>query len=400
MDLIISRTAATAAADLEGLKAFLPDFGAKGLGYLLEYGTHARIGTTPETAGNLYLPRKAATFSRVAIGRSLRQFMCPWSEACIAYANTLVGDGGSLVLPVTDTRSGEWTLDPLIAFVGAQPGRKSGFLRRVQYGEFARPVALRPRPSVFSWFMQNAGAIYRVYLDNALKDDPGVADCLPVLDEIMADSEARDVIPQQLQTAMSLQAYYVGGIGYKGANLRFIHDKVSGSAPWRRYVDVGGGYGLLAAEASLDRDMGVEEALTVDISSLNEAYFQVFRSAPGSTLAAKTAFALSDVASFDFATPADALSFVGSFLYVPQPNRKAILKRAFDSLRPGGVLVIHENIKAPSYTTDYALMFEPEEIEGLMREHGRIRYFSSTSMEELDHAKVERKAVFRVVQKS
>ena len=69
-------------------------------------------------------------------------------------------------------------------------------------------------------------------------------------------------------------------------------------------------------------------------------------------------------------------------------------------LRPGGVLVVHENIKSRSYTRDYDLMFTVDELEGLLRPLAPIDYFLPTATVQIDGEAAGTKSVFRVLQRA
>jgi hypothetical protein len=75
------------------------------------------------------------------------------------------------------------------------------------------------------------------------------------------------------------------------------------------------------------------------------------------------------------------------------------VERAWEALNPGGILIIQENIKHPSYKRDYELMFEPEELDKLLQGFGEIGYYMSTATKAVQAALVERKTVYRIVHK-
>ena len=401
MDVLISRVESTVAPDLELVRGLEPGFGADGLGHILEYGTGARPGPTPASAASLYMPGDGTQHPRVAIGASMRLFRGAWAEALLAAASSLVAPGGRLILSVYDGRTGEWTKEDAAAFFGQEPERKSRFWHRRQLVELVcRSTPPKARPSVLSWFLARGLDIVEADAVGSESDDAGRTAARDVVRRLRDDRGAVGAVPASVATAMTRHAYYVGGISYKAAGLRFIHDTLSKGRPWRRLVDVGGGYGLLGAELLLDDACGVQHSTTVDISPLN----QTFAGVMGTTLALpagrSTEFVLSGGETYAWpAGGVDAISYVGSLLYVPKPLRADCVARAFAALEPGGVLIVHENIKAPSYKTDYDLMFEPAELDALLATHGTIRYFSSTALQQLEPATVAAKTVFRAVVK-
>ena len=96
----------------------------------------------------------------------------------------------------------------------------------------------------------------------------------------------------------------------------------------------------------------------------------------------------------------DVISFIGSLLYVPRNKTLTTLKKSWDALKLGGILIIHENIKASSYKRDYDVMFTVDELEGLLSSFGLIDYYSSTTNAQISQELVGSKTVFRVIQKS
>lgn len=401
MDVLISRIESTVAADLEMVRALEPGFGADGLGHVLEYGTGGRPGQTPASAASLYLPADGARCKRLAIGASMRLFRGAWAEAFLAAAAMRVAPGGRLILSVYDGRSGEWSKDDAATFFGREPERKSPFWHRRQLVEFvcgAAPPAASP--SILAWYLQHGLDIVAADALSAETGDAGKAAASDAVRRLREERSAVDTLPASVATAMTRQAYYVGGISYKAAGLRFIHATVSRGRPWRHYVDVGGGYGLLGAELLLDRGVGVERATTVDISPLNRTFAGIMARTLSLPAGKTTEFVESGGEAYGYPPGISALSFVGSLLYVAKPLRAETLGRAFAALEPGGVLIVHENIKAPSYKTDYELMFEPAELDALLATHGTIRYFSSTALQELKPAGVAAKTVFRAVVKA
>lgn len=66
----------------------------------------------------------------------------------------------------------------------------------------------------------------------------------------------------------------------------------------------------------------------------------------------------------------DAITMLTSLCYVPKEAQRSLLRRAWDALRPGGALLIYENIKSNSYSRDYDLMFDEPELNSLLDELG------------------------------
>ena len=76
-----------------------------------------------------------------------------------------------------------------------------------------------------------------------------------------------------------------------------------------------------------------------------------------------------------------------------------ILDRTWSSINSGGLLIVHENIKAESFKRDFDVMFEAKELDALLSKYGEIEYYNSQVYMALKPDQVENKTVFRVVQK-
>lgn len=225
-------------------------------------------------------------------------------------------------------------------------------------------VVCRPnsRPSVFSWFMSNNEMLMPEF-SGALKKET---------------------------------EYLISGVLYKPAQIvniaRVLKAPLNG-----RVVDAGGALGYIGAEVSLS---GFQEVVNVGAKGgRNAAIHSALARFLKSHKVAYT-FVEQDVESFLFPDNNSLIIFTGALLYVERPLRAVVLERAFNSLKSGGILVVHENIKSERYDARHqALMFEPEELDGLLRGFGELRYFSNEQMEEVPAEVVGRKTVYRVVQK-
>lgn len=104
---------------------------------------------------------------------------------------------------------------------------------------------------------------------------------------------------------------------------------------------------------------------------------------------------------YPFAEPCDVVSAFGSLLFLPRDMLDTTLGRAWDALRPGGILVVHENIRRPRFqqTNYYGKMFTVAELESHLSRFGRIEYYRSTDIEPMMRLLVGDRTVFRVIRK-
>lgn len=177
----------------------------------------------------------------------------------------------------------------------------------------------------------------------------------------------------------------------------------------------GAGYGLVELDLALAIAAGeVQPRQRVDIRLFDrDEYFQqvsasLFKAAP---VDAKLQMDMCSFPCFEelrTIPPAslDVFSFFGSLLYVPREQRQELMSRIQALLRPGGVLVVHENIKPPQiggYTQDYSKMFEPSELDSLMGSIGkvdRLHWLSFAGPKWVSAAEAGPSAIFRFARKA
>ena len=156
---------------------------------------------------------------------------------------------------------------------------------------------------------------------------------------------------------------------------------------------------MIAAETSIAEGDLVETAINVDInpaSLVNSAKMYIGNLA---SLGGRFRFWLGAIEHYSFDETMDVVSLIGSLLYVPKAARKGVLDRAWDALAPGGLLVVHENIKAQSYGRDLDIMFTVEEIDALLSGYGVIERYLSTAITPVDRETAASRSVFRVIRK-
>ena len=86
-------------------------------------------------------------------------------------------------------------------------------------------------------------------------------------------------------------------------------------------------------------------------------------------------------------------------LYFDRDKVKSVLDSAWRSLEPGGLMVIHENIKHSNYVRDYRFMFTVNELESYLIPYGEQRYYHAISGQKMAKEFVKDKTVFRTLQK-
>jgi len=117
-------------------------------------------------------------------------------------------------------------------------------------------------------------------------------------------------------------------------------------------------------------------------------------------LAGRLRFICKPAQELEFDGQYDVVSYVGSLLYVPKELLEEVVERAWQAVAPGGVLVVHENIKHKSFKADFDIMFTVGELDGLLEKYGDITRYASQYTQMLTKAQTGEKTVFRVVKKS
>jgi SAM-dependent methyltransferase len=315
--------------------------------------------------GSLWWPIAPAVVGRVEIHPSVRMFPGPWADALIGYARGLLVPGGTLEAPA------------------------------------APPAAGDGGGSVLSWYLQRSPEILRTTAEAA-----GDAEALAALDELPERARPGDPVKldgtslQRLSGLIGQHGYLVGGLAYKAPILESLVLEVRVGDGRLDHLDIGGAYGLLGAELRANPALSIGETTTVDVSPVFERLAGLLSATHDMGAGGRPRFLLGAVQDLEDFPEADLVTAIGTLLYVPRESLQGVLDRLWGALRPGGVLIVHENIKAPHYTRDFDVMFEPDELDGYLRRYGNIRYFSSTAIRELAPERVRRATVFRAVARS
>jgi hypothetical protein len=357
----------------------------------------------------LFGPWPRGLFGRVWIGRTVRLYDNPWGRAFLARANEMLTPGGEMLVPAENTGRcrGVLQLDMLTRVLG-EPKQ----VHRGGVASIARSDSVTMPDSVLSWYTAHTAELIledlRMRLLGAaspLLEDPlcteflGSSRDLSEASATLSTPDTRADLAGSIELAVRRQTYQVGGMSHKSTVMRqIIEDHASGDGPLAM-ADMGGGYGLLAAELLMDPDCRVGQAVNVDLSPFNIALSVLLYRGLRHALAGR--FGCWYGPSQEYQSPAslDVVSFIGSLLYVPREHTRTALDRAWDSLAPGGILVVHENIKSPAYKADYDKMFTVEEIDSLLSSYGEITRYATMSPDRLSQREAADGSVYRVVVK-
>jgi SAM-dependent methyltransferase len=177
--------------------------------------------------------------------------------------------------------------------------------------------------------------------------------------------------------AIGALSYLLDGINYKAHAIEKLRSHFGAKAG--AGIDVGGAFGAL----SLELRMGGYQSFDVaDIKPQNAGIFLYMMEQ--ARLASGSKFYLGKGEDLGFERSYDLISILGTMLYFARERVPEFLDKAWEALRPGGVFIIHENIRKPDWRQQ-EFMFTVPELEGYLSRYGDIvRYdvFSDRMMTE------------------
>ena len=348
-----------------------------------------------EVASILDRPRPDA-WTTAVVAPSMRFVGREWSKALLAAAaHGTVEDGEVLLRPPSTPSPAlldrdaleDWVDDPVVDL-------GDGWVK------LSGSAAPAPR-SLLGWYLSSDG---QLVLEEARLRAKG-AGSQDYLRHTFANAPEAPQPPVPDWKSVDIGAivhghrYWFASVGYKAGIISHIVADMHGGTDLEM-VDVGSGPGWVPIELLADPACGVRRAVAVDRQPL----FGALGSIGARALALEDrAFAFSDAGALGHDwSPCDVVTGLGSLLYLPREDARTVLEQAWDSLRPGGLLIVHENIKQDSFkgrSGDYDLMFTSQEVDDLLGRFGPIRRFASTGPVEVAAEAAGAKAVFRVVQK-
>jgi SAM-dependent methyltransferase len=165
-----------------------------------------------------------------------------------------------------------------------------------------------------------------------------------------------------------------------------------------RMLDLGGGYGFLAAEEA--RRGGMVHVVDLDPAHVNYIGPWVTRTTGTEE---SVSFELGDFGVVhEHQNQYNVVSFFGSLLYAPRSSVPALLQSCMERLEPGGVLLVHEN---PFETgkpgqKDYEIRFRAQELHELLTACGELTYWSMFSGDPIDLERASSSLMMASVRKS
>jgi len=417
MDALLLKSSSDVSKELGSLINLLPKSNARRI-----FSVNSCNPCFPVTAnetGSLFQRFPTSSIHNIVMSKHVPLFYNNWGRAFLYNLNRSVVGGGTITLPYRKNKDlkkkGFWNLRELRNIFGMEislPARG--------YATFKKTLEFDDVISTYKWFLENgqAWALTRVLL-SAKTHEQNEEHCRFFLKDYMlhgfswekhssqpwrenSGSTAHIGASEEVFTAWSDLTYYLGGVQYKHAGLANIVSTYFPKSSGLRYLDHGGGTGLLAAEMLFDSSLGIEKAVCCDCDlswpsfawatqNLTEFYMEQLKGRffvfPGS------------YSDFPYNETYHIASYLGSLLYLPREEQKSVLSETWSALEPGGILVVHENIKRASFSRDYACMFTVEELDGLLGQFGIVDRYLSTATMSVTRKQAAQKTVFRVVQK-
>jgi SAM-dependent methyltransferase len=339
----------------------------------------------------------------------VRLFQDNYSRAFIGLIHRCVRPGGLLLLPYHEDKSakqtGYWSVDWLRNVVGSE----EHLHREDKLFQLRCDSRLPAVKSVLAAVATSSDALAQAFL--AERDRAGSRAYLRSCEEFIAlehgcaaslanaDSAMPD-LRQDLEKFLAYVTYSVTGASYKTEAIRRMIGRYLSGRDDLRIVNIGGGMGFVDVELLLTCPAVARLVNCEPIAAslpITRALFERFRS----DLLGRYQFALSTAQDYPFAQPCDVICEFAALLYVPRDQLRATLDRAWAALRPGGILMIHENIKRPLFRgkSYYDMIFTVEELERYLSCYGPIDYFRSSDLAPMKQSDTKDLTIFRVVQK-
>ncbi len=362
-------------------------------------------------ASSFFHTRLSGLFDLIYVDPRVKLFATPYGQNFIAHVNALAGSNGVLLLPDWQSQAAKGGIGPdlLDEWLGCQGKRINN-----THLSYPAQALVTPLPSVLSWYTTHGAELVLEELLfrgtdgdlSGLTSDPLVREFLlsnlSTTDGVRGarSGDGANNIELVLEDITASHAYLVGGVSYKAAITRHILTTLMPGRDQLRYADIGGSYGALAAELLLSCDRSqFAFAITRDIASQNVPLARSLYAGLIDSLSGRYKFSLGPAESFVFEDGFDVVSFIGSLLYVDKNQLEGLLDRVWSSIQPGGLLIVHENIKNPTFTRDFDVMFAADELDRLLGRLAPVRFFHSNACTELKPEQVADKTVFRVLTK-
>jgi SAM-dependent methyltransferase len=359
----------------------------------------------------LFWDKAESCFDLVACSSAIRFFESLWGSAFISLLARKCKEGGVIVVPRQTNPSVHLSAGRLESLLG-----KGDSETIPNYSCFRRPQTIGgDLPSLLLWSAAHVDdADVRRFVAGRDGADPSIPGRLaqsgapvdpdPDFEADLQRTEefgARsDVFGDPASQFLRTFTYWIGGLAYKTPAVTGVAG-LCRLQPGATLVDYGGGAGQLAVDCVLDQDCPIERATVVDLYPGNAAVFERISNDLRPVLQDRVRFVAGSFARWLPEQPVDMITCFGALLYLPRAAVRETLKAWWQKLKPGGVLLIHENVSKANTPPgrDRHVMFDGQELAAVLAPLGKQRYFGTTAMRELPAAAAADKSGFRFIQK-
>ena len=316
-----------------------------------------------------------------------------WSYAFLDRLNGLLGENGTIFIPRRNDPARRMSDARLEALFGAAP--RQATKRFLAFGK-ARDGLKRPPGADYS-VLDAYFPIGNVLIEGRF--DQSLGETIHALGVRRARQRIAPPATGFLGQLKS-QCYRTCSAATKAALVQYLAARYFPGRGDLRVVDLGAGTGLNSIELLLNPS-GVAHVTLVEP---NRAYhWDIAQMVEQLGERVRGKVSLVDRRVEDYRGPAADIAMVcGVFSILSAGLREPFVRNAWDSVAPGGILAVLENMRDPDPVkggTYNDTRLTPPEIDALLGRLGKIGFFKSDAMEEMAPADVGIRPVFRVVRK-
>lgn len=372
------------------------------------------IGVTWAENTNVFHTRAKKLFDVIWLDDKVTLPSTAWTAAFLRGLTEMLSDDGVIVVHASPKKRNNCQADAsLIAECLGPPVQAVNDTRSIYLNKPHQDAS--NQDSLLNWWMSDyASALLDLcrevelhdYL--ALQEDTFVQEFLG--DRIVPDrihdiqlnsglSNAPESVAQTVQEYIASMAYLFHGIGYKASVISEIIRTEMGAESPIHYLDIGGANGALAGEMLLQNRVHVETARTHELLLKYLPLARRIYLAHRARFEERFIYSLGSMNDFAFDVDYNVVSFIGA-LYLSGPqNREGVVQRAFDGLRPGGLMVVHENLRDNRPVPDHEFMFDQTELTQLLSGLAEPKCYHTLTGRQLELETVGGKTVFWTVRK-
>jgi SAM-dependent methyltransferase len=346
-------------------------------------------------------PIAGRDYDRVVFLPGCRLIDTAWSMDWIISACSGLKEDGLLILPYRgDGKVSEpaglkpYQLDKMLG-KPLRVGDGFATFRPAAGAQHARSTAGLFMGSVYAWigrFAEYRGAELRP--DLSIEDWRGNETAWIIDETTFLDALTSDFLSETFADLARYLVFAAQGINAKSHSMIQVFSALFQDHGVLRWADLGSGSGFLGIELAMQ--------IPVQVFNIDKSLAQsrlgvdMLNKVPAERIVGECTMITSRLETVAFPAELDAVSMLTTLCYVPKEAQHPLLRRAWDALRPGGALLIFENIRSRAYTRDYSLMFEEAELNGMLDELGGVaRYFHAVTGCEMDASTARGKTCYR-----